>query len=294
MSTDTSRTLGDTSWDSLTFHHVTSRLLIYALVLTAVCVIGFPLFWMIVSSFKSAGELYAIPPAMVPQTISLANFETLFLQTRFADYFVNSLIVAGGTTIASLTIGGIAGYTLSRFGFFGLAAFSIASLFCYMLPEALVVIPLYVFAVKFGLADTLIGLIIANTAFTLPLVIWFMRSYFLTVPVSFEESAMIDGCSRWKAFRKVTLPLAWPGFVSVGMLCFNNAWNEYLLSLVLISSDRNKTLPLGLATWIGQDSLYSWGMLLAGAVLLTLFSVLVYLVAQRSLTSGLTHGGTKE
>lgn len=286
--------MNSSAHDPNAFHHLWSQVLIYVLALTAVSVVGFPLFWMVISSLKAPGELYALPPTMLPKAFSLANYVALFTQTRFADYFVNSLIVAGGTTVVSLTIGGLAGYTLGRFNFFGLTAFGIASLFCYMLPETLIVIPLYVLAVNLGLANSLFGLILANTAFSLPLVIWFMRSYFMTVPVTFEESAMIDGCSRLKAFWRITLPMALPGFVSVGMLCFNNAWNEYLLSLVLISSDRNKTLPLGLATWIGTDSLYSWGMLLAGAVLLTGFSIIIYLFAQNSLTSGLTHGGTKE
>lgn len=137
------------------------------------------------------------------------------------------------------------------------------------------------------------SLIAANTAFTLPFALWFMRSYFRSIPTSFEESAMLDGCTRFKAFRKVTLPLALPGLVSVGVFSFNNAWNEFLFALILTSSERNKTLPLGLSTWIGQDSIYSWGMLLAGSVLLTAFSILLYMLTQGKLTSGLTEGGMK-
>ena len=162
-----------------------------------------------------------------------------------------------------------------------------------MLPEVLIVLPLYIYVVKLGMADTLISLIIANTAFTLPLALWFMRSYFNAIPVSLEESAMIDGCTRLGAMMRVTVPLALPGIISVGVFSFNHAWNEFLFALVFVSSETNKTLPLGLATWIGQDNIYSWGMLLAGAVLVTVPVILFYLLVQRKLVVGLADGGAK-
>jgi ABC-type glycerol-3-phosphate transport system permease component len=274
-------------------HHLTSRALLYLLVLTAVSVVGFPLFWMVLCSFKPGGELYTVPPTFLPNEWTLQNYRDLFAQTNFLTYFANSLIVAGGATVLSLVIGGLGAYSLSRFKFFGIAAFSNMALICYMLPEVLIVLPLYIYVVKLGLADTLISLIIANTAFTLPLALWFMRSYFNAIPVSLEESAMIDGCTRLQAMMRITVPLALPGIISVGVFSFNHAWNEFLFALVFTSSERNKTLPLGLATWIGQDNIYSWGMLLAGAVLVTIPVVLFYLLVQRKLVVGLSEGGSK-
>jgi len=274
-------------------HHLASRIMLYLLAFTAVAVVGFPLLWMVLCSFKPAGELYAVPPTFLPQEWTLQNYRDLFIQTNFATYFANSLIVAGGATLLSLVIGALGAYSLSRFRFFGISAFSNAALICYMLPEVLIVLPLYIYVVKLGLADTLISLIVANTAFTLPLALWFMRSYFNAIPVSLEESAMIDGCTRLQAMFRVTVPLALPGIISVGVFSFNHAWNEFLFALVFISSERNKTLPLGLATWIGQDNIYSWGMLLASAVLVTIPVVLFYLVVQRKLVVGLAEGGTK-
>jgi ABC-type glycerol-3-phosphate transport system permease component len=274
-------------------HHLFSRIMLYLLAAAAVAVVGFPLFWMVICSFKPGSELYATPPTVLPQVWTLQNYRDLFIQTDFPAYFVNSLIVAFGATGLSLVIGGLGAYSLSRFRFFGIAAFSSATLVCYMLPEVLIVLPLYIYVVQLGLADTLISLIVANTAFTLPLALWFMRSYFNAIPASLEESAMIDGCTRFQAMRRVTLPLALPGIVSVGVFSFNHAWNEFLFALVFISSEENKTLPLGLATWIGQDNLYSWGMLLAGAVLVTIPVVLFYLLVQRKLVVGLTDGANK-
>lgn len=274
-------------------HYLASRIMVYLLVFTAVTVVGFPLFWMVICSFKPGGELYSLPPTFLPNEWTLQNYRDLFVQTNFLVYFRNSLIVAGGATFLSILIGALGAYSLSRFKFFGIGAFANASLVCYMLPEVLLVLPLYIYVIKLGLADTLISLIIANTAFTLPLALWFMRSYFNAIPVSLEESAMIDGCTRLQAMFRVTLPLALPGVISVGVFAFNHSWNEFLFALVFTSSENNKTLPLGLATWIGQDNIYSWGMLLSGAVLVTIPVVLFYLLVQRKLVVGLSEGGAK-
>jgi ABC-type glycerol-3-phosphate transport system permease component len=248
---------------------------------------------MVICSFKPGGELYATPPTFLPKQWTLQNYSDLFVQTNFPTYFLNSLLVAGGATLLSLLVGGLGAYALSRFDFFGIGAFSKAALICYMLPEVLLVLPLYIYVVKLGLADTLIALIVANTAFTLPLTLWFMRSYYNAIPAGLEESAMVDGCTRLGAMWRITVPLAIPGIVSVGVFSFNHAWNEFLFALVFTSSERNKVLPLGLATWIGQDNIYSWGMLLAGAVLVTIPVILFYLLVQRKLVVGLAEGGTK-
>lgn len=274
-------------------HHLANRVMIYLLAATAVTVIGFPLFWMVISSFKPGSELYVSPPTFMPERWTLQNYRDLFVQTNFPIYFINSLIVAGAATALSLVIGGLGAYSLSRFNFFGIAGFARVALVCYMLPEVLIVLPLYIYVIQLGLADTLISLVIANTAFTLPLALWFMRSYFNAIPLSLEESAMVDGCTRFGAMWRVTVPLAIPGLVSVGVFSFNHAWNEFLFALVFISSENKKVLPLGLATWIGQDNIYSWGMLLSGAVLITIPVIAFYLLVQRKLVVGLSEGGAK-
>jgi ABC-type glycerol-3-phosphate transport system permease component len=271
----------------------TGKVIFYLTVLTTVSIVGFPILWMVLCSFKGGGELYASPPTFFPNEWTLQNYIDLFVQTSFLTYFMNRLIVALGSTALSLLIGGIGAYSLSRFTFFGMQTFAGATLVTYMLPEVLLVLPLYIIIVQMGLADTLWALIISNTAFMLPLTLWFMRSYFNSITISLEESAMIDGCTRLQAMWKVTIPLALPGLISVGVLAFNHAWNEFLFALVLTSSERNKILPLGIATWIGQDAIYSWGMLLAGGVLITLPVMFFYLIVQRSLVAGLTDGGVK-
>jgi ABC-type glycerol-3-phosphate transport system permease component len=271
-----------------------SRKMTLALLLVAsVTVVGFPLFWMVISSFKTAGEFYVRPPTFLPSVWTLQNYRDLFVQTSFGTYFLNSLIVALGATALSLVVGGLGAYALSRFKYRSIAIFSQLTLLSYMLPEVLIVIPLYVYIVRIGLADTLTALIVSNMAFTLPLTLWYMRAYFNAIPVTLEESAMVDGCTRLQALRRVVLPLALPGLVSTGVFAFNHAWNEFLFALVFTSSERNKVLTLGLATWIGQDAIYSWGMLLAAGVMVTIPVLVFYLLVQRKLVAGLTGGATK-
>lgn len=270
-----------------------TRVLTWLLAWTAAAVIGFPLLWMVLCSFKSSGELYAFPPTFLPHVWTLDNYVNLFSQTQFGTYFLNSLIVAFGATAVSLPVGAMGAYTLTRFDSRTTRALSRLTLVCYMLPEVLLVVPLYGYVVRIGLADTLVSLIIANAAFTLPLTLWFMRSYFRAVSVSMEESAMIDGCTRAGAVLRVTLPLALPGLASVSLFSFNHAWNEFLFALVFTSSEQNKVLSVGLATWIGQGDIRSWGMLLAAAVLITVPVVTFFLVVERKLVSGLSEGGAK-
>jgi ABC-type glycerol-3-phosphate transport system permease component len=281
------------TWDVADLNRISARIVLYLLLLTVVVTVGFPLFWMVSASFRVPADLYATPPTLLPTTWTLQNYFDLFEQTRFGTYFVNSLIVACGATGLSLLVGAVGAYSLSRFRYRSIRAFSSLALSSYLLPEVLLVIPLYVYVIGLGLADTLVALIVSNMAFTLPLTLWYMRAYFNAIPVSLEEAAMVEGCTRFEAFRRVVLPLALPGLVATGVFSFNQAWNDFLFALVFTSSERNKVLPLGLATWIANDNVYMWGMLLAGAVLVTLPVLVVFFVAQGKLISGLAEGSAK-
>jgi ABC-type glycerol-3-phosphate transport system permease component len=273
-------------------HETSSRFTFAMLVILACTIVGFPLYWMVISSFKPAAEFYG-PPLLIPKDWTLKNYSDLLSLTNFGTYFINSMIVAVSSTILALVIGGLSAYATSRFNYRMVSIFSKAMLFAYILPQVLIVIPLYVYVVQLGLADTLLSIIVSTTAFTLPFTIWYMRAYFNAIPVVLEESAMVDGCTRFQAFRRVVLPLAMPGLISTGVFAFDHAWNEFLFALVFTSSERNKVLTLGLATWIGEDNLYSWGMLLAGAVLITLPVMIFYFIVQGRLVVGLTAGATK-
>jgi ABC-type glycerol-3-phosphate transport system permease component len=280
-------------YDVEDLRRISGRITLYLLVFTLAVTVGFPLFWMLSASFKLPADLYVTPPTLLPTTWTLRNYTDLFEQTRFGTYFLNSLIVACGATGLSLLVGGLGAYSLSRFRYRSIRAFSSVNHSSYLLPEVLLVIPLYIYVIALGLADTLLSLVISNMAFTLPLTLWYMRAYFNAIPVSLEEAAMVEGCTRLQALRRVVLPLALPGLVATGVFSFNQAWNDFLFALVFTSSERNKVLPLGLATWIANDNVYMWGMLLAGAVLVTVPVLIVFFFAQGKLISGLAEGSNK-
>ena len=190
--------------------------------------------YIFVSSFKPGSELVQVPPTLFPGEWTLDNYRELFRQQDFMTYFKNSVLLAVIATLLSIILGSVGAYALSRFNFRPIQIFGQLSLLSYMLPEVLIVIPLYVYVANFGLADTLTSLVLANICFTLPLTLWFMKSYFAAIPIALEESAMIDGNTRLQAFRKVTLPLALPGLVSVGIFSFNHTWNEFIFALVFL------------------------------------------------------------
>lgn len=272
---------------------IAGRVYLYASVLVIVALVSFPLFWMIASSFKPRTELYAFPPTFFPTVYTLDNYVELLTGTGFPNYFKNSLIVATGSTLLSMIVGSFGGYALSRFRFRGFTAFARLTLVAYMLPSIMLVIPLYVTIGNLGLVDTLESLIITNTTFTLPFALWLLRSYFSTIPIELEDAAMIDGCTRFQALLRVIVPLALPGIISTSIFAFTHSWNEFLYALVFIHSDALRTLPPGMGTFIQQDSIYQWGMLMAGSVLITIPVLIFYMIVQRNLVVGLTEGGVK-
>ncbi len=285
--------LSSTNDTSVKLLRVAGRVYLYASVLVIVLLVAFPLFWMIASSFKPRTELYAFPPTFFPKVLTFDNYIELFVGTGFVNYFKNSLIVATGSTLLSMLVGSFGGYALSRFRYPGFRSFANLTLVAYMLPSIMLVIPLYVTIGDLGLVDTLESLIITNTTFTLPFALWLLRSYFATIPVELEDAAMIDGCTRFQALRKVVVPLALPGIVSTSIFAFTHSWNEFLYALVFIHSDTLRTLPPGMGTFIQRDSVYQWGVLMAASVLITIPVLIFYMVVQRNLVVGLTEGGVK-
>ena len=271
-----------------------SIVLLYVAVVLIIAFVAFPLVWMTASSFKPKTEQYVAPPTFFPQTWSLQGYVRLFQETRFALFFRNSLIVASGTTVLSMIVASLGGYALSRFRYPGFAIFARATLLAYMVPSIMLVIPLFVVLVSLGLADTLQSLIITNTTFTLPFALWLMRAYFGNIPIDLDESAMIDGCTRFQALLKVVMPLAAPGMVATSIFAFTNSWNEFLYASVLIHSDALRTLPPGMGQLIQSDNVYDWGMLMASAVLMTIPALIFYMLVQRNLVVDLSAGAVKQ
>jgi multiple sugar transport system permease protein len=252
----------------------------------------FPFYWMTVTSFKTEDQMRSLVSMFWPAPFVVENYTQLLTKTDFGIWYRNSALVAISSTLVATAIGTIGAYALARLRFLGRAFLSSATLITYLVPPSILFIPLYAQIRTMGLADSLAGLIAAYPSFTVPFVTWLLMGYFGSIPEELEEAAMIDGATRFGAFRRIILPLAAPGVLAAGLFAFTQAWNEFLYALVFISDVKQRTLPVGLSTFITGD-VYGWGYLMAGAVLTTLPVILVYTYLQRYMVEGLTAGSVK-
>ena len=264
----------------------------YAFLGLLLLLVLFPFYWMTVTSFKTEDQMRSLVSMFWPSPFVVENYTQLLTKTDFAIWFRNSAFVAVSSTLVATAIGTLGAYALARLRFLGRAFLSSATLITYLVPPSILFIPLYAQIRTMGLADSLAGLIAAYPSFTVPFVTWLLMGYFGSIPEELEEAAMIDGATRFGAFRRIILPLAAPGVLAAGLFAFTQAWNEFLYALVFISDVKQRTLPVGLSTFITGD-VYGWGYLMAGAVLTTLPVILVYTYLQRYMVEGLTAGSVK-
>jgi len=262
------------------------RAIQYVLLLGVLVANVLPLAWIFATAFKPDTEIARYPPTILPHAPTLANFRNLFTISDFGAYLGNSLIVSGVTTGATVLFGMFGAYSVSRFYFpltRGLGEFA---LFAYLIPPILVVVPIAQIVIRLHLADNLAALIVIYTAILLPFALWVLRSYFRGLTVDIEQAAMVDGCTRLGAFLRVVVPQATPGLISTGLFTFNAAWSEYLFASVLLPSPDKRTLSPGLVLLMNQTGVYSWGLLMAGAVIVVLPVLVLFVIAQRSLIRG--------
>ena len=257
-----------------------------------VVLVLFPFYWMTITSFKSEDQMRSLVSMFWPSPVVLENYWQLLTRTDFMTWYGNSAIVAISSTLLATAVGTIGAYALARLKFMGRAFMSSTVLITYLVPPAILFIPLYAQIRTFGLSDSLAGLIATYPSFSVPFVTWLLMGYFESIPVELEEAAMIDGATRFGAFRRIILPLAAPGVLAAGLYAFTQAWNEFLYSLVFITNVKLRTLPVGLSTFITGD-VYGWGYLMAGAVLTTLPVIAVYIYLQKYMVDGLTAGSVK-
>ena len=262
----------------------------YLLALLATAFFAFPILWMVLAAFKSDIAAAAYPPVFL-FTPTLDNFHQLFTELDALDALVNSMVIVGIATCLAMICGTMAAYALARFDIKNknFIAFEILSI--RMLPPIVSVIPLFIIARQLGLFDTPWMLIAVYLLNGLPFVVWVMRVFIQEIPQSIEEAAMIDGCSRYETFWRVTLPLLLPGLAATMVIVFMFAWNEYLLASML-TSQHAKTLPVIAANAIKPKAI-SWGLASAAGVLMSLPVVVLVLLMQRYLVRGLTLGAVK-
>ena len=265
----------------------------YALLGVVLLVTCLPLLWIVLTAFKPDSEIVAFPPTIIPTQVTLKNFENLFRISSFGSYLTNSLMVATSTTILTVTLGMFAAYAFTRFRFRFLRGVGELSLFAYMIPPILVLVPIAQILTGLRLSNNLLALIILYTATLLPFALWVLRSYFYGITVELEQAAMVDGCSRFGAFIRVVVPQAVPGLIATAVFTFNAAWSEYLFASTLMTSPKTLTLSPGLALLLDQTGVYSWGVLMAGCVIVVAPVVVLFVIAQRQLVGGVGEGALK-
>ena len=260
------------------------------LVLLAVCV--FPFAWMALSSVKTLGELYTVPPVWLPKMPTLENYRKVLFDSNVPRYFLNSTIISLGATAIALILAIFASYGFARFNFRGKAAYQAFILVGQLLPTAAIIVPLFVTLRWFGLVNTYLGLILVYMILTLPLSVWMLTSYFKAIPVELEEAAIIDGASRLGVLFRITLPLSLPGIVAIIVYAFVTTWNEFIFALVLAQDASVKTLPIGIAEFTTEFNT-DWGAVMAASLIMTLPIALMFFAMQRLFIGGLTAGALK-
>jgi ABC-type glycerol-3-phosphate transport system permease component len=264
--------------------------------LVCVCA-SFPFLWMVSTSFKPSKEIYTLTPGFIPKEPTLTGYrDMLFNTSRFnmRIWIKNSIIVSTATTLFSLCIAALGGYGMSRFRFRGRAALGYVILMTQVLPGSLLIIPLYVILNSMRLLNQLIALVLAYTTFSVPFCTWMMKSFFDTVPKSLDESASVEGCTKFRTFYMIILPLTGPGLASTGIFAFIAGWNEFMFASIFMQRYSQWTLPVGIAeTAVGQYST-NWTNLMAGGVIIALPIVILFLCLQKYLVSGMTAGAVKQ
>ena len=264
----------------------------YAVLIALGLIVLFPFYWMTITSFKSEDQMRSLTSMFWPSPFIGENYEQLVRKTEFVAWYANSVIVSVASTFVATAIGTIGAYALARLRFFGRGFMASATLITYLVPPSILFIPLYKQIQGLGMANSLYGLVATYPSFTVPFVTWLLMGYFESIPEDLEEAAMIDGATRFGAFRRIILPLAAPGVLAAALYAFTQAWNEFLYALVFITDGRLRTLPVGLASFITGD-VYGWGYLMSGAVLTTLPVIAAYIYLQKYMVEGLTAGSVK-
>ena len=255
-------------------------------------VIMFPIYWMVTTALKPGREILSLTPYWVPAPITLDNFKTAMQVPFFWNDVVNSLIIVLTVVVISVVLAFLAAVAVARFGFRGRSAFVVMVIAVQMVPLNALVIPIYLLLDSVGQVDSLLGVIAYYMAVVLPFMIWTLRGFVHNIPVDLEEAAMVDGASRVGAFMRIVFPLIAPGLVATAIFGFIQAWNEYIIAYVLLSSSSKQTLTIWLASFTTQHGT-DWGGLMAGATLTALPVVVFFLLVQRQVTGGLTAGAVK-
>jgi len=245
-----------------------------------------------VTSLKPDREIYGFEATLYPHQPTLAGYARVFTTTPFLKYVRNSAIIAGANTLASLLFGCLGAYALARLRFPGRALIARGLVVSYLVPPALLFIPLFAVLSVLRLIDTHQGLILTYFSFSVPFSTWLLMGYFHSVPLELEEAALVDGCGRLGTLFRIILPMSLPALAVVAFFAFTQSWNEFLYANVFVNSVEVRTITTGLTLFIVED-VFFWGPMMGAAFLSALPPLVVYLIFQRWVVKGLTLGAVK-
>ncbi|MER8579920.1 carbohydrate ABC transporter permease [Mesorhizobium sp. M1423] len=271
---------------------IVKRTAFYLLVAVIVVVAVFPFYYAIVTSLKSGTALFQID--YWPKTITFSNYKTVFTEGTFLRNLVNSLFISSAVVAISLFLGVTAAYALARIRFRGRSALLLIILSVSMFPQLAVLAGLFELIRAFGLYNSPFALILSYMIFTLPFTVWVLTAFVRDLPIELEEAAILDGATPWIIISRVFLPLMWPALATTGLLAFIGAWNEFLFALTFTSNNEQRTVPVAIALLSGSSQFeIPWGNIMAASVIVTVPLVILVLIFQRKIISGLTAGGVK-
>ena len=264
-----------------------------ALGLLIFVVLAFPVFWMVSSAFKPDEELNGATPTWFSLHPTISHFRDAINRPFFWDGIKNSLIVVSVTVALAMVLAFLAAIALAKFRFGGRKAFIVLIIGIQMLPQAGLIIPLYVVLARYHQVNALSGLIITYMTFVLPFCVWTLRGFLLGIPKDLEEAAMVDGSSRVGSFCRILLPLVAPGLVATSIFAFITTWNEYIFARVLLNDQSKQTATVWLSYFTGTSRNTDWGGLMAGSTLIAIPVIVFFLLVQRKISFGLTAGAVR-
>ena len=269
-----------------------SKVVLNATALLLFVVTVFPIYWMVATGFKRGVDILSFEPKWLPLPATLDNFRTAIGKPFFTMDVVNSMIVVAVTVLVSLGLAFLAALAAARFQFRGRKALVVMLIVVQMVPLEALIIPIYLMLDKAHQTDKLTGIIVTYMTFVLPFTIWTLRGFIINIPMELEEAAMVDGCTRAGAFRRILFPLVAPGLVATAVFAFILVWNDYLIAYVLLQSPERQTLGIWLASFTTNHGT-DWGGVMAGSTLYAIPVLVFFLLVQRRVVSGLTAGAVK-
>lgn len=268
------------------------RIALYGLVSVCLCIMLFPIAWMIVTSFKPPEEIFVRPPILLPHNPTLQGYEFAFSRALMTA-LANSLIIAGGSAAIATVTGALCAYGVSRARFRGRSTFMTLLLASLGLPIPLLMLTLYLMFSSGGLLNTHICLILSHTAITVPVVVWMLKDFFDALPPDMEEAAFIDGASLYTCFWRIVVPMTTPGLAAAAIFVFVTSWNEFIFGLTFTNSNAVRPLPAMISLVFLSEFQYRWGDAMAAAILVTIPVMVLFVFFQRYFVQGITAGAVK-